>query len=557
MSFGRGPVASSVREPYGDCPLAFGSLRRKRARRLRSVLLASFVAGCIAVPSDARVVVIGVDGASWNQIDPLIAEGAMPNLAALAKRGVSANLATVEPVISPTVWTSIATGRSPAAHGITGFYASALDVRVPTAFERLAGRGLRVGLYDWLVTWPPPRFPNGFVIPGWLRRDPRIEPLDAFQRAGQGFYFWDVDAPRTPDAFVAAAREEGEIKPARFVALLRAFALDVAAVTYYGVDATSHRFWRAAHPGEFPDAAENAGDPRFRGAIRDTLVGVDRGIGTITAALAPEDVVFVVSDHGFQADVRGARTIWTTDAHALLAPAGLDPERDAFTANGFAYVVLRVKPGPFAERERTLDRLQALLESVTTEDGTPLFLVLGKDGDGREPGPSRGVVWRLRDWALRAGLWWLGAKLDAPSHGWLVGVPRGDALAKLGPDATIRVGDRSLRLRDVIHADAFDGVHAPTGVFVAAGGPIRALAARADVSVLDVAPLLFALSGQPLPDDLERPVRADLLDGDWLAAHPPRSIAAAEMPGLPRGEERRGASDEAVTERLRALGYVR
>jgi hypothetical protein len=521
------------------------------------LVLASFAANLAAVPSAARVVIVGVDGASWNRIDPLVAEGAMPNLAALAARGVTANLATVEPVISPTVWTSIATGRSPEAHGVTGFFASALDVRVPTAFERLAGLGLRVGLYDWLVAWPPARFPSGFVIPGWTRRDARVEPVDVFARAGVGFYFWDVDALHAPEQFAAAAREEVETKPDRFVHLLRAFDPDVATVTYYCVDATSHRFWGAGYPGDFPKAAAVATDARFAGAIRDALVGIDRGLGEIAAALGPDDVLLVVSDHGFQADVSGAHTIWTTDTKALLAAGALDPRADAFTANGFADVVLRVMPGPFAERERTLERLEALLASATTRDGEPLFTVLGMNGDAREAGPSRGVRWWLSGWALRAGLWWIGARLDGSAHAWLVGVPRGGLLARLAPDGPIRVAGRELPLRELIAPDVFDGRHAPTGVFVAAGGPIRREARRVDVSVLDVAPLLFQLAGQPLPDDLEHPLRADLLDPAWLGAHPERRIAASEVPAAPRGDAAGGASDASVTERLRSLGYVR
>jgi hypothetical protein len=521
-------------------------------------VLASFATVWFAVPSGARVVIVGVDGASWNRIDPLVAEGAMPNFAALAARGVTGNLATVEPVISPTVWTSIATGRSPDAHGVTGFFASSLDVRVPTAFERLAALGLRVGLYDWLVAWPPSRFPNGFVIPGWTRRDARVEPADVFARAGVGFYFWDVDALHAPEQFAAAAREEVDAKPERFVRLLRAFDLDVATVTYYCVDATSHRFWGAGYPGDFPKAPDVAPDPRFAGTIRDALVGIDRGLGEIAAALGPDDVLIVVSDHGFEADAAGARTIWTTDPKALLAGSTLDPRTDAFTANGFADVVLRVMPGPFAERERTLERLEAHLASATTRDGEPLFTVLGMDGSAREPGPSRGWRWRLEGWALRVGLWWIGARLDGPAHAWLVGVPRAGLLAKLAPDTPIRVGDRELPLRALIAPDVFDGRHAPTGVFAAAGGPIRREPRRLDVSVLDVAPLLFQLVGQPEPDDLEHPLRADVLDPAWLAAHAERRIAAADVPAAPRGDASGGgASDASATERLRSLGYVR
>ena len=72
----------------------------------------------------------------------------------------------MEPLFSPPVWTSIATGRSPEAHGVDFFYANRFSIKVPTIWERLAAGGVRVGLYDYLVTWPPREYPGGFVVPG-------------------------------------------------------------------------------------------------------------------------------------------------------------------------------------------------------------------------------------------------------------------------------------------------------------------------------------------------------------------------------------------------------
>ena len=85
----------------------------------------------LANPASARVVLVGVDGASWSVIDPLLAAGELPSLAAMSKRGITAELETVEPLNSPTVWTSIATGRSPDAHGVTDFLDSSISVQVP------------------------------------------------------------------------------------------------------------------------------------------------------------------------------------------------------------------------------------------------------------------------------------------------------------------------------------------------------------------------------------------------------------------------------------------
>lgn len=65
--------------------------------------------------------VIGLDGADWRHIEPLLARGELPHLAALRRRGAWGPLRTLNPTLSPIVWTSIATGRPPARHGILGF----------------------------------------------------------------------------------------------------------------------------------------------------------------------------------------------------------------------------------------------------------------------------------------------------------------------------------------------------------------------------------------------------------------------------------------------------
>ena len=68
-----------------------------------------------------KVLLIGWDAAEWKVIDPLVDAGKMPNLARLIDRGVSGNLATLQPALSPMLWTSIATGKRPYKHGIHGF----------------------------------------------------------------------------------------------------------------------------------------------------------------------------------------------------------------------------------------------------------------------------------------------------------------------------------------------------------------------------------------------------------------------------------------------------
>jgi predicted AlkP superfamily phosphohydrolase/phosphomutase/tetratricopeptide (TPR) repeat protein len=68
-----------------------------------------------------KVLVIGWDAADWKVIDPLIAQGKMPALKSLMDRGVYGKIQTLDPPLSPMLWTSIATGFRADTHGIGGF----------------------------------------------------------------------------------------------------------------------------------------------------------------------------------------------------------------------------------------------------------------------------------------------------------------------------------------------------------------------------------------------------------------------------------------------------
>lgn len=71
--------------------------------------------------SKKKILVIGWDGADWKAINPLIDKGLMPHTEKLINEGVMGNLATLDPPLSPMLWTSIATGKRPYKHGILGF----------------------------------------------------------------------------------------------------------------------------------------------------------------------------------------------------------------------------------------------------------------------------------------------------------------------------------------------------------------------------------------------------------------------------------------------------
>ena len=157
------------------------------------------------VPTDSLptpVVLLCVDGADLRVIEALVADGQLPTFARLKREGSWGNLESIQPGLSAVIWTTIATGRPPAAHGIHHFVYyqlpgignpilqfplhTGLNFTILPAIDRLpgspslrqpytstmrqtralwniAGEHFRVGAYRWLVTWPAEPV-NGFMI---------------------------------------------------------------------------------------------------------------------------------------------------------------------------------------------------------------------------------------------------------------------------------------------------------------------------------------------------------------------------------------------------------
>lgn len=511
-------------------------------RHLAGLLLFFLLGACAPRSERPRLVLIGVDGGSWNLIDPLLEAGKLPNLAALRDRGMTGELSAVEPVISPVEWTSIATGRGPEAHGITSFFAGRRAVRVPTVWERFAAAGLKVGLYDYLITWPPRPLPGGFMVPGWLRRDARVEPPDLFERLGLPPYFYEVVDVGGDDDVVANFDRELAEKARYWNRMWETFDLDAGAVSFYAVDVASHRFYHTA----FPDELEVPIKPRFVDVIPHVLTGIDRSVGEIVDRLGPDDHVVVVSDHGFTAS-KDLAPRWAYDPAWLMARAGVDP--DGFEViNGFLAIGIEVREG----NEDGLARLEALLAAIRTADGRPLFdvTVVRPSGEGFSAG--RGAD-GLAPWMVDM------MTQRLPAYAFLFASGVAGVLDDLWPEGEVEVGGERHTLNELAAPHVFTGDHDPVGIFFAAGPAIRHRPERVRLSVLDVAPLLTYLAGQPLPDDLEGAMDPEWIEPGYLARHPPRRVAAADAPRLPEEDDvtADGEDDEAVKRRLRALGYLK
>jgi len=135
-------------------------------------------------PLARRVLIIGLDGATFDVLKPMMGAGRMPRLKALVEAGASGVLRSTTPPITPAAWTTFMTGKGPGVHGIIDF--ERYDVRtnqlsfnstlcldnVRSIWQILGDRGLTVGSVNVPMTYPPVPV-NGFMVSGF--ETPSIE----------------------------------------------------------------------------------------------------------------------------------------------------------------------------------------------------------------------------------------------------------------------------------------------------------------------------------------------------------------------------------------------
>ena len=131
-----------------------------------------------------RILIIGLDGASWTVLEPYIETGILPNLAKIRMNGCYGNLESTIPPLSAPAWSSFLTGKNPGKHGVFHFkdvdvhgeYSSqvnqhktvdARSIKSSTMWDFLGHHDRKVGIINVPMSYPP-RPVNGFLITGFF-----------------------------------------------------------------------------------------------------------------------------------------------------------------------------------------------------------------------------------------------------------------------------------------------------------------------------------------------------------------------------------------------------
>jgi predicted AlkP superfamily phosphohydrolase/phosphomutase len=308
-----------------------GRSRSGRWLGLAALVAAALLPACRrepgSLPTGDRVVLIGVDAATWTVMQPLIDAGRLPTFRKLVSEGWSGTLRSMEPMISPAVWTTIATGKVPDQHGIHGFVVASPDhgddvpvtsnLRHAETLWTIASRtGRRTNVIGWYVTWPVEPV-NGVMV------SDRFIPQDLSKEVG-GPRAATLEHPGVYPIELSAELEKLRIAPDDFVDLdERAFhktfniypvdasrvaiaehlmhdrPADLTMVYIWGVDPMQHHFWQYYDPEHWvgpPATAEAIG--QTRNVIPEYYEDVDGFVARLLAQTGPRDTVMIVSDHG-------------------------------------------------------------------------------------------------------------------------------------------------------------------------------------------------------------------------------------------------------------------
>ena len=533
-----------------------------------------------------KLIVVGLDAATFDVIDPLVDAGDLPNLGGLLRRGARGTLRSTTHPLTPLAWTTMVTGVNAGKHGIWDFSerdASGYGLQVvngsrsraPALWTRLSQAGRRVGIVNVPFSWPAPDV-NGFALAGIdaaAREDGMTSPRELVHELQDRFgrllldHSFPVDANGRLD--LGLVRRACEQKVAIVDWLAERYEPELLFVVFMAADHVHHLAW--------PDWEERGRESSVAEAYRI----LDASLGELLKRAGEGTNVLVVSDHGggsLQGVVNlnawlaeqgylaytengasnggGARRLfelrrklpkewryslkqrlpWLREhAYRLQAPTVVDWGRTrAFAYGIFGNVVLNVagreRAGivePGEEYERLRDELRERLLDLRSPDDEPIVAAVHRREDlyaGPELDKIPDLVVEFRDYA------WLG---------------KGN------------LTERKATFEDAIsiraHPDQrYAGGHRQDGIFVLAGPAARSGAELAGAGIADVAPTVMYLLGEAVPASFEGRLLAEALQHSLLDERPPEfDDEEAAAPIVAEHE-----SPREVEERLRSLGYL-
>jgi predicted AlkP superfamily phosphohydrolase/phosphomutase len=263
-----------------------------------------------------KVLVIGLDGVTWDLLSPWIEAGELPNLQQLMQQGAWGNLRTTLPPISSSSWSSFLSGVNPGKHGLVDFVhpspdsykvslVNAASRRTYALWNWLNDGGYRVGLLGIPTTYPTEPV-DGFMVSGFLTPGqdsewayPASLKTELLAELGE-FYLMPNERYRSTShtgSFLNDLTTSVENRTQAALYLMRQKPWDLFAVVYWDTDMVQHETWSLLdpeHPQHNPAMAEE-----YRDKVLEFHRKVDADVGRLLAEVDSETLIIVMSDHGF------------------------------------------------------------------------------------------------------------------------------------------------------------------------------------------------------------------------------------------------------------------
>ncbi|HKP88128.1 MAG TPA: alkaline phosphatase family protein [Blastocatellia bacterium] len=554
-----------------------------------------------------KVLFIGLDGSTFDVLDPLMKRGLMPRLEGFINEGVRGLLETTIPPITPTAWVSWMTGKNPGKHGVFEFLlrrkgtGELPDQPVSSQsrdglpfWDVLGQMGKRAIVTNMPCTYPPAMV-NGLMVSDFLtprgRRDftfPQSLLEEIESRFGPyQLYITEVYSPGKVDNILNQLFDELDYKTKVNRYLMERYGWDVFATHYWGTDRFQHELWHLldeSHP--FFDRKEH--DAHI-GRISEYWHAVDATLGELFDGVDGDATVYLGSDHGFGPIKKFlCFNVWLIKEGLLvlkrdpmtrfkraLFKLGLTPDLAYRSAMKLGLAHLRLSVG-VTNRSSLMKLANSLMLSLDDVDwsrtvafskgnyGQIYVNLKGREARGVvEPGAQYERVMKTLVEKLRALSDQNGEPLIGP-------VWRREDLytgphTEDSPDIQFLPADMSNKPlgtldltsnRFVTPVYGNSGDHRMHGILLGRGPEIRRGATVEGARIIDYAPTILHSFGAEIPSDMDGRVLEEIFTEEYLLKNPVRISDArlyveAEKSGAMTDEE----SDE-IRERLRGWGYL-
>lgn len=550
-----------------------------------------------------KIVIIGIDSATFDVIMPMIQDGLLPNLSALIKNGCSGILKSTMPPVTPPAWVSFMTGKNPGKHGVFDFYVppsygytrpilNSRYVKAKTLWRILTEHGLKAGVINLPMTHPPEDI-NGFIIPGMqysFDGQSFSYPSGLMQeiKDNVGEYrvlYGDIESLYTDnlDNLLKEWRDIFEIRRKTILYLLENKEWDVFMPVFYSVDVMQHHFWRfydKKHP-LFDDKLAD----KYGQVIPEFYSKADAVIGEILERIDEDTTVVVVSDHGAGIEEEGfSINNWLCKEGFLSFKKGISPLW-RFCFPHLFYKVLRRLKFQGIGWTVPLDKLKLLGNIIDPREGLNVSYFIDWDKTqayggnhteqgiyinikGREPG---GIVEKgseyleVRDKIIERLQEMKGSHKDKQLK---IDIYRKEEVYKGpfiddAPDIFVVMDEgKCLMQKEIHHEKLFhkayksSGTHRMEGICIVRGEGIKQGCSLNDAQIIDMAPTILYLMGLPVPEDMDGKVVADVFEKEYLQRNPviisrtPTKLDVSMGEGVLNAEE-----SDVVRKSLRDLGY--